>query len=86
MKAVYLEWYDHASKQGWVDSEDVSDPDHVYPILNYTTGWIVEETKQYLIISHTINSDSCADPMVILKGTVIKRINISCKKYKKGQK
>lgn len=84
MTAVYLEWYDHATKVGWVSEAEVSDPDHVYPILNYTMGWIVHETKDQLIVSHTINEDSCCDPLVILKACITRRKNFAYKA--KGRK
>lgn len=76
MIPVYVEWLDHASAQGWIDVAELEDDEHppLYPIKNYTFGFVVYETKEALYISHTLTGHGmCCDPIVILKSLITTR-------------
>jgi hypothetical protein len=58
-----IEWEDAASDGGDWESYDETTLD---PIKTYTVGWLVKQTKQYVVVCHTINAeDSTAGRMVV---------------------
>ncbi len=79
MKAIYLEWLDHASAHGWIDAHDL---EHLGPVKQHTVGFIVYETSEHVAVSTTINSDgpTCCDPIVVLKALITKRRRVKVPK------
>ena len=46
----YIEWLDSASYSGWRDREDV---DHLTPYRCRTMCFLVKETEEHVIVTHT---------------------------------
>lgn len=85
LEAIYIEWMDHATYHGWKDPNQPFSPS---PIA--TLGWLIQEDKKQLVVSPAIAFDddgsptSCAEPTVIIKATVTKRVDIELPKGASG--
>lgn len=86
MIAVYIEWLDHTTFPGWAEADDVSDPHLLMPIKQYSMGWIVNETKDTLTLTTTVNPSACCDPILILKSCIVRRVRIRHPKLKKEKR
>lgn len=76
MRPVYIEWLDHASTQGWVHPCELHDEDNprLHPVRNFTFGFIIDEDKHAIYLSHTwTETGLCCDPIVIMKSLIVKR-------------
>jgi hypothetical protein len=76
-KAVYVEWWDHASYRGWKEPDQ-----EFYPIKVKTLGWLVKEDDEQIVVTHSLvivehdSNTGCIDPHVIVKGAVICRYDV----------
>ena len=69
-KAIQVKWQDHIVRYGWVQKEDYAKPSTINSI-----GWLMEETKDYIVISTSISLDTlnCTEPLTILKSCILDR-------------
>ena len=63
MKLIYIEWADATSPQeGWWTEERTKEWAHNESYCITQVGWVIEETKEYLLLSsqknHTANGSS----------------------------
>ena len=72
-RKIYVVWRDHYSSGGWHDCESIQESDRGKVVESL--GFLVFEDKHCLRIARSIcaENDTCADPVVILKETVVKR-------------
>jgi len=73
MKKVYLKWRDSTSWNGW----------HNLPLTDYkiveieTIGFVIKETKNKIVIAHSISSENHVNGILAIpKGVIIKRRKI----------
>jgi len=57
MKRVYIEWIDSYSVDPWQTLNQAKFATHDLCICK-TIGWLVDKTKDLVVICHTYNSDS----------------------------
>jgi hypothetical protein len=50
-KKIEVRWNDTFSNQGWWDESDIKEKLSNMPYLNTTTGYLVGETKDWLILA-----------------------------------
>lgn len=68
---IEVEWLDAKQSSVWEDEADL-----VAPGVNYTRGWLVKETDDYLVLAMTVGAEGDDDVLgtcAILKGTIAKR-------------
>jgi hypothetical protein len=83
----YVEWLDHCSLGPTRTWQDLSDAVELTPVKMYSVGWVIKETKKYIIVVPTHNSsDHCYGEMLILKGCIVRRKILRKKKNKKSTK
>lgn len=71
----YVEWWDHCSHttSNWRDLEDTT---RLEPILIKSAGWVVKETKKYMLMVSTIAApidgvtQTMCNDILILKGNI----------------
>lgn len=73
MKAVYLEWDDSQSLQGWMEDRDLDEP-----TPNKSIGFLIKETDDWLWITTSIDDDGPTkiDPLAIPKTCIRKRLYV----------
>lgn len=73
MKAVYLEWDDSQTTQGWVEDRDL-----IEPTPNKSIGWLIKETDAWLWIATSISFDepTLVDPLAIPKAAIRKMSHV----------
>lgn len=70
----YVVWLDHCSLGPTRTWQDLADAVNLKPVKMYSVGWIIKETKTYIILVPTHNtSDHSYGEMLILKGCIKKR-------------
>jgi hypothetical protein len=73
MKAVYIEWLDHASSEMQWNNEETRTLRS--PFLVRTMGFILEETDEHIILamSHTGEEETFFGEVLVLKSCIKKR-------------
>ena len=51
----YIEWWDACTEHGWMDLEELNKDNNLTKCV--TLGFIVKESKQAIVVSHTIAED-----------------------------
>lgn len=74
MKRVYVEWVDAYERFGWLQTEEAI-KDCNPPMICKTTGWLVDENDERIIISHSYN-DLCVMSGLHIPVRCIKKIKI----------
>ena len=71
MKVVYLEWIDAESVDAW---EEYTHADKEPPMIK-TLGFLIRETKTYIVIALSIDETNgmCSSRIQIPTGMIIKR-------------
>ena len=74
MKAIYIEWNDACTSEGWLNAEE--DAFNTSKII--TVGFLVEENSEQIVISasHSETTGNVLSVTVIPKGWIRKRRNI----------
>lgn len=73
---TFVEWVDHCSScdTGWQSFEELRENK---PLLVWSSGWLIHETKQYITLASTIGSNGHAfGDLIILKKCITKRENL----------
>ena len=69
MKLIEVEWDDSAGDPHWTESGLT-----VWPMKCRTAGYLMRETKQYVVIAPTVTPDGWTmSPLAIPKGCITKR-------------
>lgn len=71
-RAYVIDWLDHAdlgADQAWTDVEKID----AKPPLIRTVGFIVRETPDALVVSHTLHEGECSTPFLILKSAILSK-------------
>lgn len=72
-KLNVIDWLDHSSfnRAKWRTFDEASD---LGPIGVHTVGWVIKETKEYLIVASTLTDDeTLMNEFCILKSCIKKR-------------
>jgi hypothetical protein len=75
-QVAVVDWIDHAdlgNDQAWTKIADI---DARAPICR-SVGFVVRETDDGLVISHTVGDDDCSSPFLILKSAILYQERIS---------
>ena len=80
MKVIMVHWYDAVSDNSWLKIDDV----HPSTGLTQSVGFLVKETKEAIVLSHTYDPDSSHvnGTMEIPKALIKKRRTLWTKKKK----
>lgn len=81
MKLIYIEWVD-AFQYGdsWTDIEEVKERAKTDDWVVHECGWVVEETKEYILLASAWFSDGTVGGVTKIPSTwVRRRINLSIK-------
>ncbi len=76
MRYVEVEWMDAQSVATWVDAEEVLPA----PIACVTRGWLVKETKEFVVLAGTMSLTRSGKPsgfgevIAIPKGGFVKKV------------
>lgn len=71
--AVYIEWTDSMSINGWQYGKDLT-AEYVKPATIVSIGFIIQETVDFITISTSIsNSSNVMSPLTITKHAITKR-------------
>lgn len=75
LKAAHVVWEDATTQAGWHTMESNTDRS---PATIHSIGWVVEETPEFIAISHTKDADDSAVNgfMSIPKGWIRRRKNV----------
>ncbi len=68
---VEVEWNDAVASGSWEDEEGL-----VAPGVNYSRGWLVKETPEYLVLAMTVGDEGEEDVLgtcAILKASIRRR-------------
>lgn len=70
---TFVEWVDHCASgdNSWQSIDELR---QMTPLLVWSSGWLIEETKLYLVLASSIgqNGAACGD-ILILKNCIMKR-------------
>lgn len=62
MKLIYIEWYDaHGRSGGWFQSNELKEWARRQENFVAEVGWLIEETKEYLLLANKQWTGSNAD-------------------------
>lgn len=73
MSRVYvIDWLDHCdlgANQAWTDVDKI---ESTAPLIR-TIGFIVKETKDGIVVAHTLHDGQASTPFLILKSAIIRK-------------
>jgi hypothetical protein len=72
VSAYVIDWLDHCDLGGSQAWTDVSKIDTKAPLIR-TVGFIVKETTEGLVVSHTLHEGECSTPFLILRSAIIRK-------------
>jgi len=77
-RAISVVWEDHSdASSGWEHIDAVSYASKELFVV-FTLGWLIEETKDYLIVAHSFCPDGALRAAIkILKSCVLHRVDLS---------
>lgn len=74
-KPEHIVWLDHCS---FTTNDWHSTPEELIPLEVITIGWVVKETKKYVIVASTFTEhNQTLGEMCIIKGCIISRKKLS---------
>ena len=79
---VLIEWVDSLLlPASWVCLEDL-EPGH--PALSYSAGFVIEETKEIVVLAHSIGEEQTVRAIVIPKCSILSQSRVCYKPFGKG--
>lgn len=70
-KLEMIDWQDHSSENGWFTAFQLAEDDFVLKMR--TVGYVVQETDQFVRVTHTVHGSTAMDPLTILKADIVGR-------------
>lgn len=70
---TFIEWVDHCTS-GEINWQSIEALRELQPLLVWSAGWLIKETRQYIVLASTIGANQAAfGEIVILKNCITKR-------------